>query len=44
MIRSQQRIIETLRKNFVKYENIEISVIIDNDDNVWFSGTDVANA
>lgn len=44
MPRLQQRIIETLRKNYVKFEDVEISVIIDNDDNVWFSGTDVANA
>jgi anti-repressor protein len=44
MPRLQQRIIKTLKENYIKFENTEISVIIDNDDNVWFSSTDVANA
>ena len=39
-----QRSIETLEHNYIKFEDHDIAVIIDNEDKVWFCGADITNA
>ncbi len=39
-----QRIVDTLESNYIVFENIRISVVIDNDDKVWFCAKDVAES
>jgi len=37
-------IFESIDKNYVKYGNIRIHVIVDNDEQIWFSGQDTTEA
>ena len=41
---SLKRIVDTLESNYIIFESIKISVIIDNDDKVWFCAKDVAES
>jgi prophage antirepressor-like protein len=38
------KIYETLEKNYIKFETEKISIIIDNDDMVWFNASETATA
>ena len=37
-------IFSTLDEKYIKFEDVKITVIIDNDNNTWFNANDVANA
>jgi prophage antirepressor-like protein len=37
-------ILDTLDKNYLKFENKLINVIIDNDNNAWFNANEIALA
>jgi prophage antirepressor-like protein len=38
------KLYETLEKNYIKFERNKISIIIDNDDIVWFNAIEIANS
>lgn len=44
MVNKLERMMETLESNYIQFEDTNISVIIDNDDNIWFCAMDVASA
>ena len=39
-----QRITDTLESNYIMFEDCKISVLIDNDDKIWFCAKDIAEA
>jgi prophage antirepressor-like protein len=38
------KIFETLKNNYIKFENNKINIIINNDNKIWFNASEIANA
>ena len=41
---SLKRIVDTLESNYITFESVKISVIINNNNKVWFCAKDVAES